>query len=131
MAFGGQIHAINGPATNHPPVLAPIPDQTVDEGAKLTVATSATDPNPGQTVTYTLGAGAPSGAVIDGSTGAFTWTPDPYASTGTYRITVIATDNGSPPLSDSQPFTVHVLPVNHPPNHEPIAPPASGARRSR
>src|SRR5262249_26463700 len=115
-----QIHAINGQSPNQPPVLATIPDQAVDEGAKLTVATSASDPDPGQTITYSLGAGAPAGAVIDGSTGVFTWTPDPYASTGTYPITVVATDNGSPPLSDSQPFTIHVLAVNHPPNFEKI-----------
>src|SRR5207253_8896724 len=100
----------------HTPVLASIADQTVDEGTKLTVKASATDPDPGQTITYSLGTSAPPGAVINGSTGVFTWTPDPYASTGTYAITVIATDNGSPPLSASQPFTVHVLPVNHPPN---------------
>src|SRR5262249_55652125 len=111
-----QIQAINGQATNHPPVLAPIPDQTVEEGAKLTVQASATDPDAGQVITYSLAPGAPAGAVIDRSTGLFTWTPDPYSSTGTYTITVLATDNGAPPLSASQPFKVHVLAVNHPPN---------------
>jgi hypothetical protein len=111
-----QIAAVTSLPVNHPPVLAPISDQTVDEGVKLTVQASATDPDPGQTITYSLGPGTPLGASIDPQAGLFAWTPNPYSSTGTYSITVIATDNGSPPLSDSQSFMVNVLPVNHPPN---------------
>ncbi len=111
-----QIQVISSPVVNHPPALAPIADQTVDEGTKLTVQASATDPDPNQTVTYSLAAGAPSGASIGPQSGLFTWTPDAYAGSGTYSITVVATDDGSPPLSDSTSFTVNVLPVNHPPN---------------
>src|SRR5262249_27396754 len=83
---------------------------------------SATDPDPGQTITYSLGSGAPAGAAIDAHTGVFTWTPDPYASTGTYPMTITATDNGSPPLGDSRTFTLNVLPVNHAPSLAPISP---------
>jgi hypothetical protein len=111
-----QITAVASLPVNHPPVLAKISDQTVDEGVTLTVQASATDPDAGQTITYSLGPGAPAGAAIDPQAGLFTWTPDRYAGSGTYSITIIATDNGSPPLSDSQAFTVNVLPVNHPPN---------------
>jgi glucose/arabinose dehydrogenase len=117
-----EIEGIQNIPVNHPPVLAPIDDQTVDEGTKLTVQASATDPDAGQTITYSLGPGAPAGASINGQSGLFTWTPDPYSSTGTYSITVIATDNGSPPLSDSQSFNVNVLAVNHPPNFLNIPP---------
>jgi glucose/arabinose dehydrogenase len=111
-----QIKAITNQVVNHPPVLGSIADQTVDEGTKLTVQASATDPDPNQTITYSLGPGAPAGASIGAQSGTFTWTPNPYSSTGTYSITVVATDNGSPPLSDSIAFTANVLSVNHPPN---------------
>jgi hypothetical protein len=111
-----QIRVNTTSVVNHPPVLAAIPDQTVNEGTELTVQASATDPDANQTITYSLGAGAPSGASIGPQSGLFTWTPDPYSGSGTYSITVIATDNGSPPLSDSTAFSVDVLPVNHPPN---------------
>jgi hypothetical protein len=100
---------------NHPPVVAAISAQTLDEGSPLTVAVTATDPDPGQTITYSLGAGAPSGAAIDAKTGAFTWTSDPYAGAGNDSITIVATDNGPIPKSGSTTFAVDVLAVNHPP----------------
>jgi hypothetical protein len=106
---------INVVPFNHPPVVAPIPAQTVDEGSLLTVDVTATDPDAGQTLTYSLAAGAPAGAAIDPHTGVFTWTPDPYASSGNYAITVVATDNGPIPKSGSATFAVDVLAVNHPP----------------
>jgi hypothetical protein len=117
-----QIQAINQQSTNHPPVLAPIGNQTVDEGTTLAIQASATDPDPGQTLTYSLGPGAPSGATIDPGSGAFSWTPDPYRGAGSYSITITVTDNGSPPLSDSTTFNVNVLAVNHPPVLAPISP---------
>ncbi len=107
------------PPPNQPPVLSPIADRTVNEGVKLTVPVSASDPD-GDAIAYSLGAGAPPGAAIDSHSGLFTWTPDPYSSTGTYTITVVATDSGSPPLSASESFTVDVLYVNHPPVLSPI-----------
>ena len=87
------------PPPNQPPVLAAISNQTVDEGVPLAVQAAASDPD-GDTITYSL-SGGPSGAAINPNTGLFTWTPDPYSSTGTYSITVVATDSGSPPLSAS------------------------------
>ena len=43
------------PTPNHPPVLSPIPDQTVDEGIPLSVPVTASDPDAGQTIAYSLG----------------------------------------------------------------------------
>jgi glucose/arabinose dehydrogenase len=100
---------------NHPPVVAAIPAQTIDEGSPLTVDVTATDPDPGQALTYSLGAGAPAGAAIDPHTGVLTWTPDPYAGAGNDSITVVATDDGPIPKSGSATFAVDVLAVNHPP----------------
>jgi hypothetical protein len=115
-----QIEAISPsptptPTPNQPPVLQPIANQTVNEGQPLSVQAVASDPD-GDAITFGLGQGSPPGSSINANTGLFTWTPDPYSSTGTYSVTVTATDNGSPPLSDSQSFTIDVLAVNHPPN---------------
>ena len=111
-----KIQVIANSVVNHPPVLASIGNQTVNEGTQLTFQASATDPDANQTITYSLGAGAPAGASIGPQSGVFSWTPDPYSGSGTYSISIFATDNGSPPLSDSAAFTVDVLPVNHQPN---------------
>jgi hypothetical protein len=87
----------------------------------LTVDAKATDSDvPAEVIIYSLGPGSPAGAAIDPQSGVFAWTPDPYSSTGTYSITIIATDNGFIPKSDSATFTVDVLPVNHPPVFAPL-----------
>lgn len=91
---------------NRPPVLAPIPNQSIGAGQTLTFTASATDPDAGQTVAYSL-VGAPSGASIDSVTGAFTWTPT-LAQVGTFNIVVKATDDGSAPASSSKPVAVTV-----------------------
>jgi hypothetical protein len=111
---------------NHPPVLAPIADQTVNEGRLLTVTASATDPDDGQTLTYTLDPGAPAGAAIDPSTGIFTYTPDDGPAT--YQVTVRVTDNGLPALHDTQTFTIIVL--NVPPTPQILGAPDSSPEGS-
>jgi hypothetical protein len=107
---------------NHAPTLAAIPDQTVNEGVLLTFTASATDPEqPLQTLTYSLGAGAPAGTAIDANTGVFTWTPAEVHGPGTNVITVVVTDNGTPSLSASRGVVVVVNEVNRPPELDPIA----------
>ena len=95
---------------NQPPVLFPIPNKTVNEGSTLNLTALAIDPDVGQTLTYSLDPGAPTGATINPVTGALTYTPPtgPAVVTITYRVT----DNGSPPLSDSKTFTVTVSNVS-------------------
>ncbi len=111
---------------NHPPTLAPIPTQTVNEGSLLTFTASATDPDDGQTLTYTLDPGAPAGAAIDPSTGVFTYTPDDGPAT--YQVTVRVTDNGLPALHDTQTFTVTV--VNVPPTPQILGVPSTSPEGS-
>jgi hypothetical protein len=94
---------------NQPPTLDPIPDQTVNEGVLLSFTATATDPDPGQTLTFSLDPGAPSGASIDPSTGLFSWTPPPAESHPTISVTIRVTDNGSPPLSAARTFQITVL----------------------
>ena len=57
------------------PVLTVIGDRTVDELSLLTFTATATDPDVGQTLTFSLDPGFPAGATIDPSTGVFNFTP--------------------------------------------------------
>jgi cysteine-rich repeat protein len=91
---------------NRPPVLAPIPNQSIGAQQTLTFTASAVDPDAGQILSYSL-MGAPSGAVIDSVTGVFSWTPT-LAQFGTFNFSVKAMDDGSPPASASRPVVVTV-----------------------
>jgi hypothetical protein len=107
---------------NHAPVLAAVTDRTVNEGDLVSFTAQATDVNlPAQNLTFTLGAGAPTGASIDPQSGAFTWTPAEAQGPGSYLIGVIVTDDGSPPASAAQSFTVTVNEVNQQPVLLPLA----------
>jgi len=78
---------------NTAPVIAAIPDQTVDELTTLVVNVSATDADlPANQLTYQL-LEPPSGAVIDGS-GRLTWTPTEAQGPSTNVVQVRVTDNG-------------------------------------
>ncbi len=97
---------------NSAPVLGAIGNKTVNEGSALTFTATATDPDAGQTETFSLDAGAPAGASINSGTGAFTWIPTEAQGPGTYPITVRVTDNGSPSSNDFETITVTVKEVN-------------------
>lgn len=86
------------------PVLAPIGNQTAKVNTLLTFTATATDPDKGQTLTYSL-IGAPSGAKINATTGVFTWTP---TTAGSYSFKVRVKDNGTPSLYDEEKITVTV-----------------------
>ncbi|MDA1273734.1 MAG: immunoglobulin domain-containing protein [Verrucomicrobia bacterium] len=98
---------------NKAPVLNAIADQRIEQGRLLSFPASATDPDfPANTLTYSLGNGAPAGAGIDPASGVFTWTPSAQQAPGPVQITVQVADNGVPILSASQSFTVVVSTVN-------------------
>jgi len=100
---------------NHPAVLSGIPDFTILEKDTLTFTNGATDVDqPPQTLTYNL-SNAPAGATVGAGNGLFTWKPTELQGPATNLITVIVTDNGTPPLSAAQTFTVTVLESNEPP----------------
>src|SRR5258707_12959643 len=52
---------------------------------------------------------------IDSATGVINWTPTEAQGPGTYSITIIVTDDGSPPLSDSKTLSVSLSEVNSAP----------------
>jgi uncharacterized repeat protein (TIGR01451 family) len=118
---GGAVDAVTNTFTvtvtpvNDAPELAPVASQVVAEGSTLALTNSVIDPDlPGDQITFTL-IGPPAGAAIDPSTGVFTWTPSESQGPATNTITVLALDNGSPPLNATSQFTVRVLEVNSPP----------------
>jgi hypothetical protein len=95
---------------NVAPVLHPIGSKTVAEGSLLSFTASADDADlPANTLTYSLGAGAPDGATINSTTGLFSWTPPNGPATAS--ITVRVTDNGTPALNDFEMITVNVTNV--------------------
>ena len=102
-------------ATNNPPVLNPIGSKTVNELATLAFTATATDPDAGQTITYSMDAGAPAGATMGAATGAFSWTPTEAQGPGSFPATIRATDNGSPALSGTAAITITVNEVNFAP----------------
>ncbi|MCZ7637966.1 MAG: lamin tail domain-containing protein [Verrucomicrobia bacterium] len=105
---------------NQPPVLGSIGPRTVDEGQTVTFTATATDPDAGQQLTFSL-LGAPAGAQIHPVTGAFTWTTTETDGPGEFTFIVRVTDNGTPPRWDSETVTIVVREVNQPPALLPLA----------
>ncbi|MCW5552947.1 MAG: lamin tail domain-containing protein [Verrucomicrobiae bacterium] len=110
---------------NTAPVLQPIGNQTVDQETLLTFTALASDADvPLNALTFGLDEGAPTGAVIDPHTGVFTWTPTAQQAPGVYPVTIVATDNGVPPLNAAETITITVNTVsqpNQPPQLSPMA----------
>jgi len=102
---------------NSPPVLAYIGPKSINEGNMLSFTATATDSDvPPQTLTFSLGPGAPAGASIT-SGGVFTWTPTEAQGPGSYVIRIIVSDGS---LQDYEDITVTVNEVNVAPILDPI-----------
>jgi len=96
-------------AVNDAPTLNAIANQTVYVGNTLSFTAVGSDlDQPPQTLTYSLAGVVPSGATINPSTGAFSWTPTAAQGGHIYTLTVRVTDDGSPNLYAEQQFTVGV-----------------------
>lgn len=93
-----------------PPILAPVTSQTVYTRTAVSFTANTTNTNnPNDVLTFSLDPGAPAGAIINSSTGLFTWT-NTDASIGTNVITVRVTDSDAPSLTAVQMFTIVVVP---------------------
>ena len=89
--------------TNDLPIISSTPDTTALEDSPFGYALAASDPDPADTLSYSLSSG-PSGASID-SLGSFTWTPT-QPQVGTQQISLLVSDrNGG---SAAQTFSVEV-----------------------
>jgi hypothetical protein len=99
-----------GGATNNDPVLTPIGNKGVEEGQLLEFTISATDPDTGDTLTYSA-SNLPTGASFDPGTQTFSWTPN-AGDAGSYpNVQFTVTDDGTPQGSDSESITITVSPV--------------------
>jgi hypothetical protein len=97
---------------NDAPVLGPIGAQSVTAGHELSLQITAGDVDlPAQVLAFSL-VDAPEGAAITAE-GLFTWTPSAAQGPGEYQVTVMVTDDGAPPESDSQTFTITVIQAEH------------------
>lgn len=98
---------------NQAPQLGTLTNRSVNEAALLSFLATATDADlPANVLTFSLDAGAPSGATITPQ-GQFTWTPSAAQSGQTFPISIRVTDERG--LSASQTFQVTVNDVNQPP----------------
>lgn len=107
-------------ATNLPPALGTIGNQTGSEGEELTFTALAVDPDSGDTLTFSLEGDVPEGAAIDPTTGVFTWTPTEEQGPGEYSFDVVVTDNGDPVLTDREAITITVTEANVAPSIDEI-----------
>src|SRR6185503_9772687 len=92
------------------PAIANVPTSaTIPELAPYTFTATATDTDlPAQTLAFSL-VSAPTGATIDGSTGAFTWTPTEAQGPGDYPFSVRVSDGVT---NTDAAITLHVTEVN-------------------
>lgn len=97
-----------GSGTNTPMQLMNIADRIVHAGS-LVVVTNSVSGSPTNAISFSLDAGAPAAAFLDSTTGVFSWPTTDEDVNSTNAITVRAFDNGSPPFTDVQSFTVTVV----------------------
>ncbi|MEN9676382.1 MAG: hypothetical protein RIS76_2278, partial [Verrucomicrobiota bacterium] len=101
--------------SNTAPLLAPIPNQTIDELSpmSLSLANAGTDSDvPLQRLNYSLVSGPPGLQV--GPLGTLAWIPNEGQGPGTYTVTVQVNDNSTPSYSATREFTIIVNEVADP-----------------
>jgi len=94
--------------SNNPPVMNPMPPQTVVQGGNLVFTVSATDPE-NDVRTY-VATNLPAGATFAAATGQFSWL-SVAAAPGTYSFTVMANDG----TVNSAPISVSITVTSPPP----------------
>ncbi len=99
---------------NRPPVIASQPVTNGFVARPYSYQVSATDPNSGDILSYTLPT-APAGMTINAATGLIQWTPT-LAQVGNQNVRVVVTDAAA--ATAEQLYTVTV--TNPPPNHPPV-----------
>lgn len=98
---------------NDAPVITTAADTSATEDGPYSYDVDASDPDAGDTLSYSLTA-APTGMSIDPVSGLITWTPN-NGQVGSNDVTVLVTDNGVGSLTASQIFSVTVANVNDAP----------------
>ncbi len=105
----------NAPNTNlpanQPPALDPVANLQIPAGSSVQFTLSASDPDPNQTLTFSLLPGAPPTASLHPTSGLFTWPIPTDQPAGDYPFTAQVTDNGLPPASAQTTFLITVQAV--------------------
>jgi len=107
---------------NLPPVLNPVSNQNIVEGATLGLQLRATDPNPNTVITYRLGRDVVPGVVLSPDTGQISWQTTTDHGGRTYPFQVEAWDNGNPRLGAFRNFDVFVGDTNTSPQISSVLP---------
>jgi len=103
---------------NRPPVFKPLAKSTIAENAPLTITAEASDPDQEDAGRLKFSCdNLPNGAVLDASSGVFSWTPD-FTQAGEYQLGFKVTDSGN--LSAESLLPVTVTNVNRKPVIQPI-----------
>ena len=108
---------------NGKPVLTPIGNKAVAEGATLTFVVEATDndePTDELTFSMSVGPDGPAESTFDAATQTFSWATT-YGDAGTYAATFLVFDNGEGSLSDTETIEIVVTDTNRPPSLDPVA----------
>ncbi len=101
--------------TNRAPVWSAVSAQSVDENSSLSVPVSASDPDGNGVSLTVLSAPAFTGFTDNGGgSGSVSFTPG-LDDAGIYTVQLIATDNGTPNLTDTLSFSLTVNNVNRAP----------------
>ena len=105
---------------NRTPSISGPTSQTIDENKLLRFSVSASDPDSGDTLRWTI-SGLPSGARVTGSGNrrTFSWTPN-FNQAGGYTVTFRVTDTGN--LSATLTTRITVRNINRPPKFTSTAP---------
>ena len=95
-------------AAGHAPTLAPIAATNILAGRTLAIQAVASDPDlPAQPLSYQL-LNAPAGMSVDPASGLITWRPAVAPSPYTTNATLMVSDNGRPPMTATQSFSITV-----------------------
>jgi RHS repeat-associated protein len=108
----GQIDGGGSCLVNHIPTITSAPAVTATVGQEYSYDVEATDPDPGDVLTFSLTI-FPTGMTINTTTGLIEWTPS-AAQVGQQNVTVRVQDQGG--LFATQSFTITVLIPNHAPS---------------
>ena len=105
---------------NRPPVLRRIGPQETTESYLLTFQAHASDPDEGQSLTFSLDPDAPAGASIDAESGLFAWKPTETQGPGIHTVTVRVSDDGDPVRSAFERVSIQVAEFNRLPLLDPV-----------
>jgi len=103
-------------AWNTTPTLVPIANQTVNVGQTVAFTAISTDSDQQPqtlTLTFAMLAGA-TNATVNTNSGAFSFRPLVTQANSTNSFTLKVSDNGTPPLSATNNFTITVNPLSLP-----------------